>query len=240
MGTSGRRARERRCAADGRLKHKCDIATHGASRAARCGARSADAFRFEGPGRATGRVARRSSVDTPPFPGTSSGAPRRTAGKQLDGPPMPAAPTDASSPVHRTTSRRDPSGHHRLTHRDDFRIVTVTDASALRTLRARRDTSACIASARHAARRGPSPGPDRVVIAFRKALQTRSRIGSAMKRAPRVPVHRHRREAARATDETRPVEHFDAPPAADRIEAFFLHALGALDPEELEDLLHGD
>jgi len=32
----------------------------------------------------------------------------------------------------------------------------------------------------------------------------------------------------------------DAPPAADRIEAFFLHALGALDPEELEDLLHGD
>jgi hypothetical protein len=32
----------------------------------------------------------------------------------------------------------------------------------------------------------------------------------------------------------------DAPPPADRIEAFFLHALGALDPEELEDLLHGD
>lgn len=32
----------------------------------------------------------------------------------------------------------------------------------------------------------------------------------------------------------------DSPAGGAGIEAFFLHALGALDPEELEDLLHGD
>jgi len=32
----------------------------------------------------------------------------------------------------------------------------------------------------------------------------------------------------------------DAALGADDIEAFFHHALGLLDPEELEDLLHGD
>jgi hypothetical protein len=32
----------------------------------------------------------------------------------------------------------------------------------------------------------------------------------------------------------------DSPLGADGLEAFFHHTLGALDPEELEDLLHGD